>query len=126
MFKHKFTTNWEGAGDTLTGTVEVTADSELNFEVTVPAGGSIAVNAAIEASALKSAYLLAQGAVTVKTNSTLSPDDTFQLASKTPLAWVSNGGNSLFSEDVATLQLSNAGATEVAVSIRLLIDATTA
>ncbi len=125
MFKHRFTTNWEGAGDSLTGTAEIEANSELNFEFVVPANGSVGVIASVNANLLQSAYFLAKtGEVVVKTNSDSTPDNQFTLGAGVPLSWIrENGGANFFGANVSMFYLSTQNGADVPVSIRMLVEA---
>lgn len=104
----------------------LTSDGEINRDVTLSASAAnVEVDIDFAFARLKSIYILSDAAITIKTNSSSSPDDTLTLVANQPLLWtaVDAAGNP-FDTDVTRFFLTN-GTTGVAtVKIRTLYDST--
>lgn len=106
------------------------SDGNKQFEVTVPAGATnqaVAIN--FSHTNLKSVYLAVTdgagaGTVTVKTNSSGSPDNTFTVKSNGPLVWNADMplANPFTAAVTGGLYISNAGAKDVTVTGLVLED----
>lgn len=77
---------------------------------------------AIDISELESIFLVTDGALTIETNSSSAPDDTFVFTANMPLVWVSGfptidgaSGNP-FDADVTKMYLTNGTASEVTLT----------
>lgn len=110
------------AGSIASTTSTVTGDQELNYDSAVAAG---AVNAHVVASILHatllSVCLYSDQAVTIKTNSTSSPEETITLAAKQQIAWNNlSTGACPFSGDITALYISNPGTVVANVKVRTL------
>lgn len=124
---HSVKETWTGSGTaTVSGTVTKSAEGEDNRSLVVAAlASNLQVDCAFDTARLVMAYLLSTKEVTLKTNSTSVPDDTLVLKAGVPLVWTNDdAGSNPFTVDVTTLYLSNAGAVDSQVDIRLLLDPT--
>jgi hypothetical protein len=127
-FTHTVGITWSGGTTTVTGSFTNTADGEDNRDVSVAAAtNNVLTNMNIDISQLKSLLVLSDKDVTIKTNSTSSPQETLTIKANVPYIYVSNTGanNAVpFAGDVTAFYLSNAGASDATVKIRMLQDAT--
>lgn len=123
---HEFQFRWTRGGETITKTVSVTSDGEDNRDIDVPnPSTNLAVDFEVDVSQLKGLYIVSNKALTLKTNSSSSPQETISLAADKPLTWVSGLGNTLpFAGDVTSLFVSNASGAAAVLSIRMLFDST--
>lgn len=117
---------WTRGGATVTQNVTLTAEAGQVVDVSVPGSTTdLQVNLAIDVSQLSHIFLLADGALTIQTNSGSSPDDTITLAASKPLVWYTGCGLACpLTVDVANLYLTNAAGSAVALQIRVQSDAT--
>lgn len=127
MPQHLFQRNWQNASSSISAQQAVTADSETNQEIAVAAETTdLAVNLAVDVSALKGLFISSDQDVQIETNgSGGSADDTLQIKAGIPLIWSENCGfaNPL-TVDVATILITNAGDAAATVKICVLQDAT--
>ena len=101
----------------------ITGSSEANVDETLAIGTNVQVNLAIDVSALKSLYIKASTACTIKTNSSGSPDDTLVLTAGQVISWhnLMSADNPL-TVDVTKIYVTNAA--QCALKIYALQDAT--
>jgi hypothetical protein len=93
MPSHVFTSTYTRSNEQLTKNVTITKDGEQNATIALASSSTnVAVTLTLDVSAMGSLYLLASAAMTVKTNSTGSPDNTLTLAADTPLCWYAGCG----------------------------------
>jgi hypothetical protein len=113
-----------GGATTISGiSASASGTSGTAIDVEIPASTTDQLfTIAIDVSELESIFLYTDGALTVETNSSSAPDDTFVFAANKPLAWV-NGMPTIdgtsqnpFDADVTALYLTNA--TGSAVTLR--------
>jgi hypothetical protein len=128
MPTHKLTyTLNRGAGANVAKQTTVTNQAEIAIEVAVPSPSTdLEIAIAFALADLKSILIVADGPLTLETNDSGAPDDTFALTDEKVLAW---NTNSLlpnpFSEDVTAMFATVAGAgSTVNLKIYALIDAT--
>lgn len=110
----------------LTKTETVTAGSEIRIEEDVPnPSTNLAFAFAFVKTKLKSIYILSDQNLTLKTNSSGSPQETIALLADKP--WVWSAGDSYFANpfagDVTALYVTNAAAAAV-LKIRAIVDPT--
>lgn len=86
----------------------------------------LSIPLAIDISQVKVIYIEAVGgALTVKTNSSSTPDDTLALADSVPQMWVDSDLSTFFlTADVTGLFVSNASGSTVTLNVEFLYDAT--
>lgn len=76
-------------------------------------------------SALASVYILSDQDLTLKTNSTGSPDDTIILTANKPVIWYAGcGWTNPLTVDVTKFYLTNGGGTSATFRARFLYDST--
>lgn len=117
---------WTRGGATVTSNVTLTAEAGQVLDVSIPGSTTdLRVNVAIDVSQLSHIFLLADGALTIQTNSGGSPDDTITLAANKPLVWYTGCGLACpVTVDVTDFYLTNAGGSTVALQVRIQSDAT--
>lgn len=110
-------------------TTSATFDAESQLSVPVPHGTTnMLVALAVAAAKIKGLYVVADKAMTLKTNSGGSPAQTFALAAGVPMSWIL--GSPLpcpITVDVTGLYLTNAGTTAAddgTLTVALLVDPT--
>ena len=126
MPSHNILRQWQSGNQSVSQEETVTADSETNLDLAVDDGETaLEANIAIDVSALASLYMAADQDITIKTNSSGSPDDTISLKANKPLVWTPNCGfSNPLSEDVLSIFCANSSGTNATLQIRLLQDAT--
>ena len=126
MPSHKILRQWQSGNQSVSQEETVTADSETNLDLAVDDGETaLEANIAIDVSALASLYMAADQDITIKTNSSGSPDDTISLKANKPLVWTPNCGfSNPLSVDVLSIFCANSSGTNATLQIRLLQDAT--
>jgi len=107
----------------------LTADGADDRSIIVPgpteSPNDLEVALTLAKNQLKMLYLVADGAVTVKTNSKDAADDTFTLAANVPIVWYEGSGlANPFTADVTKLFMLTDETDDVTVDIRILVDAT--
>lgn len=110
-----------GGATTLSGiTATATGTSGTTIDVEVPATTTDQLfTIAIDISELESIFLYTDGALTIETNSSSAPDDTFVFAANKPLCWVNGmptidaASQNPFDADVTALYLTNASGSTV-------------
>lgn len=95
---------------------EAIPDSSTDLEVTWGA----------DVSAMQAFLMVADGALTVETNSGSSADDTFNLVADTPIHWTTGSGiTNPFTTDVTTnLFVTNSSGSSVTLTIKMIQDPT--
>ena len=118
---HALVLNWNRSSEAINTTVTITAESEQNFDITVPDNDNVVVVAAIDVSQLSLVFIKSDVTITFKNNDDGTPDDTLTITAGKPLVWYSGCGlpNPFASGiDVASFKLTNATAGEATVKIR--------
>jgi hypothetical protein len=108
MYTLTINTAITGDGPGLTGIATTQSDAVDKRQVELPANSTNKeVDITIDVSALKGIVLLADAAVTVKSNSSTEPDDNFDLGAGRDLSWITGQGDAPFSADVTKLYLTS-------------------
>lgn len=130
-FTHTLVSSFARSGESLSSSVQVTKEGELNVSVSVPAGQTVEVEMAISLLTLKSLYLHSDQALTLKTNFNGDgdpdplPDDEIELAANQAVQWHEESPYPVpFDNDIATLFLTNGGESAAAFNLRGLVDPT--
>lgn len=117
--EHTITFGVSGGSLSLSG-INVTSSGTLGHEVsvTIPASTTDqAMPLTIDISELESIFLVTDGALTVETNSSSSPQETLTFAANKPLAWFNGmpgvAVGDIFGGDITGLFLTNAGSSDV-------------
>ena len=110
------------AGTVSASTITKTGTSTTIHDVTVPAGASnVHAVVVVDVSQLISFILFASQTVTMKTNSTSSPDQQFTLTAGVGLTWNNSRTDSNpLTIDIADLYFSNSGTAAATVNLRFL------
>ena len=123
---HIVTLAWTRQGEQLTQNVTLTADTEVNGDIAVPATTTdLEAIVAFDKTKVKSVFVHSDQDVTVETNSGSAPGNTITLTANTPLVWfpampLANP----FTVDVTKFYITNAGASAAVVKYRILVDGT--
>ena len=121
---HNIVQSYQTASGSLTGTTVVTDTTELNTDVTLPAGvTNQQVNLAITRSQIKSLCLYATAQMTVLVNSTGAPANTFTLTAAAPQIGIGTGALSL-AADVTSLWLTCTNTNGCVFSLRSVLHTT--
>lgn len=123
MITHTVTKVWQGSNSLpLSQSVSLTALEELNFDFTLAASTTNQqINLAFVKADLQSIFISSNQTITLKTNSTGSPQDTLTITAGDPFQWDINSGiPNPFAGSVTTAYLTNGTASGANVSIRTL------
>jgi len=125
-FTHSVGVTYRTAEGTITNTTDnYTADGQILFSGTVANSATQEVDVAIDVSKVQSIVLYSDRAITVKTNSSGSPDDTIALAAGKQLVWTVDHVEAIFlTVDVTKFYLVNASGGTANVKIYVLQDVT--
>jgi hypothetical protein len=127
MPTHKWSRSLNRGGSTrptLNSTIE--AEEELAIEIAVPGSTTNQqILIAFTIAALKSLFVSADGALTLKTNSSGSPADTFTLDADSGIDWDNQSQlDNPIGTNVTTMYVTNGGADPVNLKIYALVDPT--
>jgi hypothetical protein len=120
---HTINLNWQsGGGGFISKSVTLTGIEENNRDQSVAASTTnLLVPLAFVVADLQSIYIFSDQDLTLKTNSSGSPQETITLKANKPLAWYKDCGLPVpFAGDVTALYVTNAGATLANFSLRAL------
>jgi hypothetical protein len=92
-------------------------------ETIAPSTTNLAVVASIDETNLRGLWLHSDQALTLKTNSSGSPDDTIALAANQPVFWTGAGAKPI-SANVSTIYVTNAGSAAATLTIEAITDPT--
>lgn len=126
MPTHKINSDWQAGNESLSKQVTITADGEANVEAAVPDSSTdLAINIAIDFSALQLLYIVSDQDLTIETNDGTTPDDTLTLKAGKPIVWYDGCGyTNPLSADVTALYATNASGTDATLYVKTLQDAT--
>ena len=120
------TFGWQRGTESISKQVTISSEGAKDVSVTIAAGATnTQVALAFVKTRLKSIIISSDETLTLKTNSSGSPDDTITITADTPYVWHATMGiTNPFAGDVTTTYWSNAGASAAALEIHLVEDAT--
>lgn len=124
ILTHKVGQSYSDDSGTVTSTVATyTDDSEVALDASVPASTTNKeYDLAVSKTDIKSMVLYSDVAVTIKTNSSSTPQETIALAAKQSLIWASDHSETCpFANDVTKFFISNAGTAAANVKFRALL-----
>lgn len=126
MPTHKINSDWQAGNESLSKQITITADGEANVEVAVAdEAADLAINIAIDISALQLLYIVADQDLTIETNDGTTPDDTLALKAGKPIVWYEGCGyDNPLSADVTALHATNASGADATLTVKTLQDAT--
>lgn len=106
--------------------VILTGDEEIEIDGTIADTISNQLErVAFQRSHCKSFWLRSDQPLTIKTNSSSAPADTFTLAAKTPIEWaLGDSGAVPLTADITALYITNASGHVAAYRLRFLVDST--
>lgn len=129
---HTFTYKFDNGSQVISQTVALSAGQQISIDESFANGAAdvlVAVN--IDISQLQSLFILADGVITIETNSSSAPDDTLLLAANKAVVWQkaqytldAAANENLFDADITALYVSNASGATVRLQIQALIDPT--
>lgn len=104
----------------------VDGDVRVNGAVITAGATNTAVSIAFAVANLKCFFMLSDQDLTIKTNSTSSPQETISLIANRPLEWTAADGYfaNPFAGNVSVIYATNAGASDATLEIRAGVDAT--
>lgn len=104
----------------------ITADAEEVRELTIPgATSNQQIIIAFTTAALKAILIYADGACTLETNNSSTPDDTFALDADSGVVWNNQMTSANpFSQNVTTMYVTTPAGASVSVKIYALVDST--
>lgn len=108
-------------GTVLSGTESVPADGSVTLDVTVAGSTTNESHAlAITTAKLRSFFLISSQNVTIKTNSTGSPNNTWNLIAGVPFVWSADAAyfTNPVSANITTIYITNSGTTSARVRLR--------
>lgn len=125
-FTHTMTRGFSRAGESLSQSNSYTGGLEKNLSETIPgASTNLLVNYTLDVSACKSFYMQSTRDMTVKTNSSGSPDDTIALKANEPYQWAPNYADTFkLTADVTALYITLAAGADDTLVIRATVDPT--
>jgi hypothetical protein len=126
-FTHKIGQTYSSdAGTVSSVTRTYTCDAEHNFDGVIATGAVNAeIDVAVTKAAIKTMMLSSTQAVTVKTNSSSSPQETINLTAGQLLMWtVDDTAACPFSADVTKMYVTNASGKDATFKFRALVDST--
>ena len=123
---HTITTSWSNGGAPIQGASINTNDGETNRSLAIPASTTNqAIIIAFLVANLQSCFMLSDQDVTIKTNSSGSPQETISLKAGQPIMWAQGLGlAALFAGNITEMFVTNAGTATANVNICVLIDST--
>lgn len=127
-FTRTVSASYSGSGVAeLGGTASSVGDTEISLSFSVPASTTDQEQQfGFDAAAIKAVFITVDGAVTCETNNASAPSHTFAFAAAGHLFWNNSFpaavANPFGSTDVTTTFWTNAGASAVAVSVRILLN----
>lgn len=123
MITHTITKTWQGSNSlSLTKSVSFQASEELNFDFSLAANTTNQqVNLAFTKADLQSIFISSDQDITIKTNSSGSPQDTLTITAGNPFEWDATSGiANPFAGSVTTAYFTNGTSTNANVSVRTL------
>lgn len=97
---------------------QVTAGVQVMFEKSIPNGATDQlISVAVEESTLVSFHLHADQALTVKTNDSVTPQETISLDGIDAESWVTGEGTKPISGDVTALYVTNASGSDATLKL---------
>lgn len=123
---HAVTVTWKNGSNQVSGIASKASDGEDNRDVTLTASqADVEVAAAFTTSNLVSIFIYSTQDLTLETNSSSAPDDTFAIKAGRPFFWQKDTGIPIpFTATVTKFFLTNGAASAADVNIRILKDST--
>lgn len=126
--QHVLTLSWARSGESISQTVTVSADGEMNRNVTVNASTSdVQVECPIDVDKVQSLYIHSDQTVAFEFNDNAGAQGSFTVTANKPVIYYAGCGwdlADLLPADVTSFYISNAGGTAANVRIRVLEDNT--
>ncbi len=123
-YTHKITTGYTSDMGAISSTVETFVGSaQVGVDVAVVAGAVNALEAiAITQANIVSVCIVSDKALTLKTNSSGSPQETLSLVAGSQVVWTTNSTHACpFSDDITAFYLSNAGVAPARFRVECLL-----
>lgn len=117
-YTHKVLTTFNNGTTLFSVQDSVTVAAQVTIEETIANGGTnVEVTVAVDATNMKSFALVSDQDVTVKTNSSSTPDDTFTLKANKPIVWTENMPNNPLSADITSIFVTNSSGASATVRL---------
>ena len=122
-FTHQVTEKVLVGGESITKTNTLTSGSKISIDESLSIGTNTLVALTLDVSQVKACYILADTAMTIKTNSSGSPANTLTLVANIPYVWYTNKYDTFkLTTDVTALYVTNAAAGRL--QMEFLVDPT--
>src|SRR5690242_1094873 len=125
-FNHTIQRIYNDGITNVTSSESVSNDTQINFDGSIAGGSTNAqLNLAFTKANMKSLCLWCDRALTIKTNSTGSPQDTISLTANQAIVWShAHDGDSAcpFSDDVTTIYVTLAAGAAATFKLRSILD----
>lgn len=122
--QHVVGENWAGpvGAISLQKSITLTGGTEVNLDLSVAGSTTNQLHTiAIAVAGLQDVYMVSDQALTIKTNSSGSPQETITLAAGQPLVWYAGCGlTTPFAGNITALYITNGGTTAANFSFRSL------
>jgi hypothetical protein len=94
QIQHTLTVNWSNGSTTLAQSVILTGQEEINIGILIPSSttNKLLTGFAFTLANLQDIYILSDQDVTLKTNSTGSPQETLTIKANKPFGWYKDSG----------------------------------
>lgn len=124
MPTHQHTQSYYAASQTVTDTDTFEAETEVNIAATIDASTTNKlIDIALDVSEIQSIVISSDVTLTVKTNSSGSPDDTLTITGGKPYIWTVNSYDTcLLTTDVTKIYVTNGTSGDAALKISALVN----
>lgn len=125
-FDHTIKKTWSRGAASITSSNTYSGTGQVSIDENIDDGETVLeITFALDISEIASVYLVSDQIITIKTNSSGAPDDTFVLAAGVPLVWTDDGEfANPFSADITSIFIANASGSTARLQIEAVTDAT--
>ena len=125
-YTHTQKSSFTGSGRVVDKNVVITSGGESGLSESIPDSSTdLLVDFVLDVSAAVSVFISSDQAITVKTNSSSTPDDTIVLSANVPYMWNSNDtGTLVFGTDITALYVTNSSGSAALLDMEALFDPT--
>jgi hypothetical protein len=125
-FTHTITEKWSSGGRSIEDSHTHSADAQSSIDIDIAdATTDQLVDFVLDVSEIKSFFMVADGIITIETNSSSAPPDSWTTVANVPIVWHSDSPHANpFSVDVTALYLTNASGASVRFQLEVVFDST--